>query len=175
VISAVELRAAFAARERSPVDELAAVTSDDGAFIRLTLERARAEAQEAERRYARGEARTLEGLTLAVKDIFDTAGVITTHGSRIFAGNVPAADAEAVRRAREAGAIVVGKTLTHEFAWGITTVNPHFPPLGNPFDPQRVAGARAAARRSLWRRGRPRWPWGPTPAARSASRPRSAA
>jgi aspartyl-tRNA(Asn)/glutamyl-tRNA(Gln) amidotransferase subunit A len=140
VISAVELRAAFAARERSPVDELAAVNADDGAFVTLTLDSARAEAEEAERRYARGEARPLEGLTLAVKDIFDTAGVVTSHGSPIFAGNVPAADADTVRRARDAGAIVVGKTLTHEFAWGITSVNPHYPPLGNPHDPARVAG-----------------------------------
>jgi aspartyl-tRNA(Asn)/glutamyl-tRNA(Gln) amidotransferase subunit A len=95
---------------------------------------------EAERRYARGEARPLEGLALAVKDIFDTAGVATSHGSPIFAGNVPAADAVAVRRARSAGAIVVGKTLTHEFAWGITSVNPHYPPLRNPWDPERVPG-----------------------------------
>jgi aspartyl-tRNA(Asn)/glutamyl-tRNA(Gln) amidotransferase subunit A len=140
VISAVELRAAFAARERSPVEELAAVNADDGAFVTLTLESARAEAEEAERRYARGEARPLEGLTLAVKDIFDTAGVVTANGSPVFAGHVPRTDAETVRRAREAGAIVVGKTLTHEFAWGITSVNPHYPPLGNPVDRTRVAG-----------------------------------
>jgi aspartyl-tRNA(Asn)/glutamyl-tRNA(Gln) amidotransferase subunit A len=139
VISAVELRAAFAARERSPVEELERVSAHS-AFVRLTLEAAREAALAAERRYARGEARPLEGLTLAVKDIFDTAGVPTSHGSPIFAGHVPAADAVAVRRAREAGAIVVGKTLTHEFAWGITTVNPHYPPLGNPADPARVAG-----------------------------------
>jgi aspartyl-tRNA(Asn)/glutamyl-tRNA(Gln) amidotransferase subunit A len=140
VISATELRAAFAAGERSPLDELDAIHSDDGAFVTLTLERARAEARAAERAYARGEARPLEGLTLAVKDLFDTVGVRTTYGSRIYAGHVPDADAEAVRRARAAGAIVVGKTLTHEFAWGITSVNPHFPPLGNASDPARVAG-----------------------------------
>jgi aspartyl-tRNA(Asn)/glutamyl-tRNA(Gln) amidotransferase subunit A len=140
LISAVELRAAFAARERSPVEELARVNVDDGAFVTLTLESARAEAEEAERRYARGEARPLEGLTLAVKDIFATAGVVTSNGSPVFAGHVPRADAETVRRARAAGAIVVGKTLTHEFAWGITSVNPHYPPLGNPHDRERVAG-----------------------------------
>jgi aspartyl-tRNA(Asn)/glutamyl-tRNA(Gln) amidotransferase subunit A len=140
VISAVELRAAFAAGERSPVEELDAVTRDDGAFVELTLERAREEARAAERAYARGEARPLEGLALAVKDIFDTAGVPTRYGSRIYADHVPDADAEAVRRARAAGAIVVGKTLTHEFAWGITSVNSHYPPLGNPADRTRVAG-----------------------------------
>ena len=53
---------------------------------------------------------------------------------------MPAADAWVVRRARDAGAIVLGKTLTHEFAWGITSVNAHFPPLRNPWDPTRVAG-----------------------------------
>jgi aspartyl-tRNA(Asn)/glutamyl-tRNA(Gln) amidotransferase subunit A len=140
VISAVELRAAFAAGERSPVEELDAVALGDGAFVRLTLERAREEARAAERAYVRGEARPLEGLTLAVKDIFDTAGVETSYGSRIYAGHVPDKDAETVRRARAAGAIVVGKTLTHEFAWGITSVNHHFPALGNPADATRVAG-----------------------------------
>jgi aspartyl-tRNA(Asn)/glutamyl-tRNA(Gln) amidotransferase subunit A len=53
---------------------------------------------------------------------------------------VPAADAALVAQARDAGAIVIGKTLTHEFAWGITSVNPHHPPCRNPYDPSRVAG-----------------------------------
>ena len=52
--------------------------------------------------------------------------------------HVPSADAALVAKARDAGAIVVGKTLTHEFAWGITSVNPHFPPCRNPYDPERV-------------------------------------
>jgi aspartyl-tRNA(Asn)/glutamyl-tRNA(Gln) amidotransferase subunit A len=66
--------------------------------------------------------------------------VRTTYGSRIYADHVPEADAVAVRRARQAGAIVVGKTLTHEFAWGITRDNPHFPPCRNPWDPERIPG-----------------------------------
>jgi len=142
VLSAVELRAAFAARELSPVEALESVHARQelGAFVTFDLERAAAEARAAEQAYARGDARPLEGLTLAVKDLYDTAGLRTTYGSAIFASHVPAADAVAVRRAREAGAIVVGKTLTHEFAWGITSVNGHFPPCRNPFDPARVAG-----------------------------------
>jgi aspartyl-tRNA(Asn)/glutamyl-tRNA(Gln) amidotransferase subunit A len=141
-VNAVELRAAFAARELSPVEivEAAAVRPELGAFITLRLDHAREQARAAERAYARGEARALEGLPLAVKDLFDTAGVRTTYGSRIFSEHVPDTDAELVSRAREAGAIVVGKTLTHEFAWGITSVNPHFPPCRNPFDPERVPG-----------------------------------
>ena len=140
--TAVELKAAFAARELSPVEviDAAAEHAELGAFVTLTLETARAEAKQAERAYANDEARPLEGLPLAVKDLFDTEGVPTTYGSSMFAGHVPRADAHAVRQARDAGAIVVGKTLTHEFAWGITSVNPHFAPCRNPWDPERVPG-----------------------------------
>ena len=137
VKTAVELRAAFAARELSPVEivDAAAEHAELGAFVTLTLERAREEAKRAEQAYADGTARPLEGLTLAVKDLYDTEGVETTYGSRIFKGHVPKADAHAVKRARDAGAIVVGKTLTHEFAWGITSNNPHFPPVLQPVGP----------------------------------------
>jgi aspartyl-tRNA(Asn)/glutamyl-tRNA(Gln) amidotransferase subunit A len=140
VKSAIELRAAFAARELSPVELVDAVTDEFGAFITLTLETAREEAERAEQAYKDGTARPLEGLTLAVKDLFDTAGVRTTYGSKVFSGHVPQADAEAVRRARDAGAIVIGKALTHEFAWGITSTNPHFETCRNPWDPTRVPG-----------------------------------
>src|SRR5690349_12410795 len=120
--------------------DAAAEHAELGAFVTLTLERAREEAKRAEKAYADGTARPLEGLTLAVKDLYDTEGVETTYGSKIYKGHVPKADAHAVRRAREAGAIVVGKTLTHEFAWGITSNNPHFPPCRNPWDPDRIPG-----------------------------------
>ena len=142
MLSAVSLREAFTRRALSPVELVDAFEElpEYGAFVTLTLERARQEAQAAERAYRDGTARPLEGLTLAVKDLFDTEGVRTTYGSRIFSSHVPTRDAELVRRARAAGAIVVGKTLTHEFAWGITSVNPHFPPCRNPHDPERVAG-----------------------------------
>ena len=142
MLNAASLRAAFAARELSPVEVIDAFEElpEYGAFITLTLDRAREEAKAAEAAYKDGSARPLEGLTLAVKDLFDTEGVRTTYGSSIFGGHIPGADAWAVRRAREAGAIVVGKTLTHEFAWGITSINPHFPPCRNPHDPERVPG-----------------------------------
>jgi aspartyl-tRNA(Asn)/glutamyl-tRNA(Gln) amidotransferase subunit A len=142
VKTAVELRAAFAARELSPVEivDAAAEHAELGAFVTLTLERAREEAKRAERAYADGTARPLEGLTLAVKDLYDTEGIETTYGSKIFKGHVPKADAHAVKRARDAGAIVVGKTLTHEFAWGITSNNPHFAACCNPWDPERIPG-----------------------------------
>ena len=110
------------------------------AFVTTTLDAARTEAQESERRWAEGRARALEGVPVAVKDLYDTAGIRTTYGSRIFAEHVPARDAEVVRLLREAGAILLGKASTHEFAWGITGYNPFFDSGRNPWDLERVSG-----------------------------------
>ncbi|MGH2920623.1 MAG: amidase, partial [Gaiellaceae bacterium] len=84
--------------------------------------------------------RVVDGIRLAVKDIFDTAWLTTTYGSAIFADHVPAADAEVVRRLEAAGYANVGKTNLHEFAYGITSVNPHFGTVPNPRAPGRIAG-----------------------------------
>ncbi len=81
-----------------------------------------------------------EGIRLAVKDLFDTAGLVTTYGSAIFAGHVPDRTAEAVRRLEAAGYANVGKTNLHEFAYGITSENPHFGAVPNPLAPGRIAG-----------------------------------
>ncbi|MDB5072711.1 MAG: amidase [Candidatus Eremiobacteraeota bacterium] len=81
----------------------------------------------------------LHGRTLAVKDIIDVAGLPTRAGSSFFRRD-PQRDAPVVAKLRAAGALVIGKTNTHEFAWGITTENPHFGRTGNPWDPTRTAG-----------------------------------
>jgi aspartyl-tRNA(Asn)/glutamyl-tRNA(Gln) amidotransferase subunit A len=80
------------------------------------------------------------GIPLAVKDLFDTAGLTTTYGSAIFAEHVPAATAEAVVRLEQAGYANVGKTNLHEFAYGTTSENPHFGSVPNPVAPGRIAG-----------------------------------
>ncbi len=80
------------------------------------------------------------GRHLGVKDLFDTAGVRTTYGSRIYAEHVPDVDAAAVRRLLAAGFSSVGKTNLHEFAYGVTSENPWYGPVRNPHDPSRVAG-----------------------------------
>ncbi len=80
------------------------------------------------------------GIPLAVKDLFDTAGLTTTYGSAIFAEHVPAAAAEAVVRLEQAGYANVGKTNLHEFAYGTTSENPHFGNVPNPLAPGRIAG-----------------------------------
>jgi aspartyl-tRNA(Asn)/glutamyl-tRNA(Gln) amidotransferase subunit A len=81
-----------------------------------------------------------EGVSVAVKDLFDTAGLVTTYGSAIFAAHVPARTAEAVQRLEAAGYAVAGKANLHEFAYGTTSENPHFGAVPNPVAPGRVAG-----------------------------------
>src|SRR6476661_2210920 len=81
-----------------------------------------------------------DGVRLAVKDLFDTAGIRTTYGSAVFAEHVPARSAEAVLRLEAAGYANVGKTNLHEFAYGITSENPHFGSVPNPIAPDRIAG-----------------------------------
>jgi aspartyl-tRNA(Asn)/glutamyl-tRNA(Gln) amidotransferase subunit A len=80
------------------------------------------------------------GAPVAVKDLLDTAGLTTTYGSALFADHVPAASAEAVWRVEAAGYSVAGKTNLHEFAYGISSQNPHYGTVPNPVAPGRLAG-----------------------------------
>lgn len=103
------------------------------AFITVTADRARRQAAAP----ARG---LLAGLPLAHKDLFETAGVLTTAGSRLYRNYVPARDAAIVAALSRAGAITVGKTNTHELGGGVTTINPYYGPTRNPADPARIPG-----------------------------------
>ncbi|MDQ4019505.1 MAG: amidase [Actinomycetota bacterium] len=80
------------------------------------------------------------GRRLAVKDLFDTAGIRTTYGSAIFRDHVPTQTAEALRLLEAGGWVTVGKTNLHEFAYGITSQNPHFGDVVNPLDRARTPG-----------------------------------
>ncbi len=113
--------------------------SDDvlRAVLALPAERAREEAAEADRRWKEGRARPLEGVPFGVKDVIDTADVVTTGGSPIHRHRVPTTDAIAIARLRSAGAILTAKLQTFEFAFGS---NPHFGPGHNPWDLLRTAG-----------------------------------
>ena len=107
----------------------------------LVPERALADADEADRRRARGDdLGPLHGLPIAVKDLVDTAGIRTTYGSPIYRDHVPTEDASLVQRLRRAGAIVIGKTNTPEFGAGSQTFNPVFGATRNPYDTSRTAG-----------------------------------
>ncbi len=82
----------------------------------------------------------LNGIPLAIKDLFETKGIRTTAGSLFFKNYIPDEDAEAVVRLKNTGAALMGKTNTHEIALGVTTDNPHFGPCLNPWDKRRIPG-----------------------------------
>ena len=103
------------------------------AFITVTAERARQDAR-------RGGNGLLRGIPVAHKDLFDTAGIRTTAGSRLYESHVPAHDADIVTRLAKAGAVTIGKTNTHELGGGVTTINPFFGTTTNPRDPTRIPG-----------------------------------
>jgi aspartyl-tRNA(Asn)/glutamyl-tRNA(Gln) amidotransferase subunit A len=82
----------------------------------------------------------LVGIPIAIKDLFETQGIRTTAGSKFFENYIPTDDAVVVRKLKDAGAIIVGKTNTHEIALGVTTVNPHYGVCHNPWDQNRIPG-----------------------------------
>ncbi len=82
----------------------------------------------------------IAGVPIAVKDIIDIAGVPTTSGAHRRFHTTPAEDAPVVARLRTAGAVIVGKTGLHEFAYGVTNINPHMGPVRNPWDRSRIPG-----------------------------------
>ncbi len=118
------------------LDRIAAHDRAIGAFVAVLADEALAEAAARDRELAAGRWRgPLHGVPVAVKDLVDVAGAVTAAGSPKLAGNLAVADAEAVARLRRAGAVVLGKTRTHEFAYGVLT-----PGTVNPWDPGRIAG-----------------------------------
>jgi AtzE family amidohydrolase len=112
------------------------------AFTALTEERAYREAEEVDRRRARGEKLgPLAGMPYAVKNLYDVEGLVTLAGSKINRDNPPAKrDAFVVRRLHAAGAVLVGACNMEEYAFGFTTENFHYGPTRNPHDPTRTAG-----------------------------------
>src|SRR5579885_61825 len=111
------------------------------AFITVATESALRDALTAEREVTKGKRRgVLHGIPVALKDNISTRGLRTTMGSLIFGDLGPTEDATVVRRLLRAGAIVLGKTNLHEFAYGITSENPHYGPVRNPWDLERMAG-----------------------------------
>src|SRR4051794_10822907 len=135
-------------RELSPVevtrvflDRIATHDPAHCAYITVTGEQALAQAATAERELAGGQHRgPLHGVPLALKELFYTAGVRTTAGSRILGDFVPTEDATVVSRLRAAGAIFLGKTNMEEFAYGATSITPHYGACRNPWDRERIAG-----------------------------------
>jgi len=111
------------------------------AYITVTGDHALAEARRCEEEILRGDYRgPLHGVPVALKDLYDTAGGRTTAASQIYTQRVPDEDATGVARLRAAGAVIVGKTNLHEFAYGVTTDSSFVGPTRNPWELERVAG-----------------------------------
>lgn len=147
-MSAAELLRGYRDGELSPVEavdtclgRIEALNDRLGAFTVMTSSRARTEAEERTAELKAGKLRgPLHGVPVAIKELFDVAGAETTYGSDLFNGHIPERDASAVSALRDAGAIVLGLTRTHEFAWGITTVHESRGSAKNPYATDRVAG-----------------------------------
>lgn len=118
------------------------IESDEtNAFITVTWERALEEVSRAEKEILRGEYRgPLHGVPVALKDLIYTEGVRTTMGSAFFEDYVPDHSATVVRKLEEAGAVMIGKTNTHEFAYGPTGDRSRFGPTRNPHDLGKITG-----------------------------------
>ncbi len=145
--SIADLGPQIRSRALSPVDLVEAVLARidrfDGlnAFITVTADLAREQAASSAREIAAGRYRgPLHGIPVSLKDLISTRGIRTTSGSRIHAEHVPTHDATITTRLREAGAVLIGKAALHEFAYGVTTDNPHYGPTRNPWGPDRIPG-----------------------------------
>ena len=134
------------ARELSPVGVVRALlerieADETNSFITVTAERALEQASLAEREILAGRHRgPLHGVPVALKDIIYTRGVRTTMGSALYSGHVPDHSATVARKLEEAGSVLIGKTNTHEVAYGPTGDRSYFGPTLNPHDARRITG-----------------------------------
>lgn len=146
-LSATQLRRLMTTRQLSPVEVMEACLAQIEAHndhlnaICTRSEQALAEARLAEQAIMRGDQLgLLHGLPVGIKDVTETAGLRTTYGSPLYRDHVPTEDALVVRRLKQAGAIIIGKTNVPEFALGANTYNPIFGATRNPWQPSLTAG-----------------------------------
>lgn len=147
-ISIVEASQRLRSRTVSPVEltqaclqKIEELNPRLNAFITVTGEEALVEARQAEAEISGGKWRgPLHGIPISLKDLIDVAGVRTTGGSGQLLDNVAVEDAELVRRLRQAGAVLLGKTNLHEFAYGGSSLVSQFGPIHNPWDLDRITG-----------------------------------
>src|SRR4051794_26607139 len=141
-LSAAEASRAIAAGELSPValtdaylDRIAALDSELHSYVLVLADEARAAAAQAAAELKQGRSRgPLHGIPIGLKDIYKTRGIRTTAGSNVYIDHLPDEDAETWVRLRAAGAILLGKQETHEFAIGGPDVTLPFPPARNPWN-----------------------------------------
>jgi aspartyl-tRNA(Asn)/glutamyl-tRNA(Gln) amidotransferase subunit A len=141
-----DLASRFRAGTLSPRDvteaylaRIAALDGDLHAYVTVSADAARAGARTVSALEPRQRG-PLYGIPIAHKDLFETSGIRTTGGSRLYEDHVPAQDATLVARLSAAGAITLGKTNTHELGGGVTTINPFYGTTTNPRDRTRIPG-----------------------------------
>jgi aspartyl-tRNA(Asn)/glutamyl-tRNA(Gln) amidotransferase subunit A len=126
---------------RECLDRIDRLNPTLNAFITVTHDLALAQARRAEEEIAAGNYRgPLHGIPIALKDNIDTAGILTTAASNQYRDRIPTEDAEIVNQLKLAGAIIIGKTNMHEFAFGGSGIISAFGPARNPIDPTRITG-----------------------------------
>jgi aspartyl-tRNA(Asn)/glutamyl-tRNA(Gln) amidotransferase subunit A len=143
-----EAAGSFASRELSPVeltraylDRIDRLNSRLNSYITITADAALESARKAEMEIRAGQSRgLLHGMPMALKDLYETAGVRTTHGSTFYADYIPDTDAVVVAKLKAAGMVLLGKTNMHEIALGVTNVNPHYGASRNPWNVDRITG-----------------------------------
>src|SRR5438132_12793774 len=141
-LSIAELGSLIAARKLSPVELVEALIQrveqydpQTRAFITRTFDLARRQAREAEAEIAAGRSRgALHGIPFALKDIYDTKGILTSGHSRVFIDRIPLEDATTTSRLYEAGAVLLGKLATHEMAHAGPSFDLPWPPARNPWN-----------------------------------------
>jgi aspartyl-tRNA(Asn)/glutamyl-tRNA(Gln) amidotransferase subunit A len=147
-LSVAQAAALIHKRKLSPVEfatacleRIEALDVQLNAFITVTAELALKQAKRAEREIARGDYRgPLHGIPFGLKDIYDTKGILTSGHSRVCIDNVPARDATTTRKLYEAGAVLLGKLATHEFAHGGPSFDLPWPPARNPWNLEHFTG-----------------------------------
>ncbi len=142
-----ELGGLFRRRELSPVDyatdllhRIERLDKSLNAYVTVTAERALADARAAEAALRRGDAGPLAGIPIAYKDLYATEGIRTTAGSALLADWVPEFDCTCVARLQRSGMVMLGKVITHEFAFGIQFPGHRFPPARNPWNLDHIPG-----------------------------------
>ena len=134
-VSAIELADAY-------LERIATVDDQTHAYITVTADLARAQAERADRELAQGRDRgRLHGIPFGLKDMFETRGVRTTAHSKVLEHNVPAEDAAVVARLYDAGAVLLGKQASHEFAHGGPSFDLPWPPARNPWNTAHYTGS----------------------------------
>ena len=137
-VLAAEIRRGDLSPREAVQDALDRIERDDGAYNSVLSVRGEEALAEADALGA--PVGMLHGVPIGVKDVIDVAGTRTTAASKVLADNVATADATVVARLRAAGAVIVGKLNTHEFAWGASTTSEAFGPARNPWDTERICG-----------------------------------